>query len=216
MTMHLKTHPRIWSSISQLIIYKPLNAQMKKKICEKTQILDGNKLSSAYAKRQTNERFMTWIFPRAPKCLKSNFYLVLNKSHLSNITLDRPWTPSKKVWHSPAENASNRHAPSWGCSPKQQSIPFLLPSTATGALIPELIVPQSPQTHHLPHEQKAFDCKRQESLMMNTTHKQMTPSQSGEPPRGQNAARGQSLLAEGCSQQKAGAHAEGQPHLAAT
>lgn len=133
MSMHLKTHPRIWSSISQLIIYKPLNAQMKKKkICEKTQILDGNKLSSAYAKRQTNERFMTWIFPRAPKCLKSNFYLVLNKSHLSNITLDRPWTPSKKVWHSPAENASNRRAPSWGAplssrashssSPPQQQV----------------------------------------------------------------------------------------------
>lgn len=46
-------------------------------------------------------------------------------------------------------------------------------------------------------------------------NKQMTPSQTSKPLRGQNTACSQSLLAERCSQQKAGAHAEGQPHLTA-
>lgn len=72
-------------------------------------------------KRQTNERFITWIFPHTLKCLKLNFYLVVNESHLSNIALDRPWTLSKKMWHSPSENAANRSVPSCGASPSSRA-----------------------------------------------------------------------------------------------
>lgn len=53
------------------------------------QIIDSNNLFPAYSKKAKNEGFMTWTFPHALKCLKSNFYLVADESHYSNIVLDR-------------------------------------------------------------------------------------------------------------------------------
>lgn len=97
-------------------------------------------------------------------------------------------------------------------SPKQQGIPFLLPSTLTRAFMLTSTNPQSPQTHTFTLQAESF--RLQEAKKPHDDYiTQTTCSQNGEPLRGQNTACKQSLLAERCSQQKAGAHAEGQLHL---
>lgn len=72
--------------------------------------------------------------------------------------------------------------------------------------------PQSPQTHTCTLQAESF--RLQEAKKPPDDYiTQATCFQNGEPLRGQNTACKQNLLAERCSQQKAGAHAEGQPHL---
>lgn len=96
-----------------------------------------------------------------------------------------------------------------GPFPKQQGILFLLPSAATGALISLPTVPRSPQTQQLliARGQKASH----DEYITGT----MTPFQSSEPLRSQNTVCSRTLSAERCSQQKAEAHTEDQPHLTA-
>lgn len=60
-------------------------------------------VTTSACSKKANKRFMTWIFPPAPACLKSNLHFFVNEIHSSNISLDRPWILSKKVWHSPRE-----------------------------------------------------------------------------------------------------------------
>lgn len=136
------------------------------------QIINTSNLLSAYSKKANKWKVYDFDFPSSTEVFKIWFYLSVKEGSYSNVAIDRPFWKRCGALQTKVLPTGALQA---GPFPKQQGILFLLPSAATRALISPSTVPQSPQTCHLPQEQKAFDCKRPESLTQWIYHRNNDP-----------------------------------------